>query len=107
MAGYVKVNKVTSYIKGYAQRSIDLGGFDLVDDILAICENIEKMPVADVVKVNHGRWIVRESPTSLDVKCSICNASYYVHKKGQYHIEQSKYCPNCGAKMDGSAVDEK
>ena len=50
MAKYVKVNKATSYIKGYAKRSIDLGGFDLVDDTVTMCEGIEKMATEDVVE---------------------------------------------------------
>lgn len=52
-------------------------------------------------KVKHGSWFVAESVEHLNVTCSVCRESYYVHKKGQYRIEQSNYCPNCGAVMNG------
>lgn len=56
---------------------------------------------ANVIVQEQGEWIVSEYPSHLDVKCSVCGGSFYVHNKGQYRIEQSNYCPNCGAKMDG------
>lgn len=62
---------------------------------------------ADVVKVKHGKWLVIENPNSLNVICSNCRENYYVFKKGQYRIEQSNYCPNCGAKMEGGIHLEK
>ena len=42
-----------------------------------------------------------ENRQHLDVECSICKSSFYVYKQGQYRIDRSNYCPNCGAKMDG------
>ena len=58
-------------------------------------------PAADVVEVRHGEWNVTENRQHLDVGCSICKSSFYVYKQGQYRIDRSNYCPNCGAKMDG------
>ena len=43
---------------------------------------------ADFVEVKHGKW------TSIGLKnpqCSLC------HK---YNYEESRFCPNCGTKMD-------
>ena len=62
---------------------------------------LDYVPAADVVEVRHGCWIVMDNRLHLDVKCSVCKSSFYVYKQGQYRIEQSNYCPNCGAKMDG------
>lgn len=45
-------------------------------------------PAADVIEVVHGRWIEGKTLE----KCSVCG------KKG---FPDWKYCPNCGAKMDG------
>ena len=89
MAEYVKVNKVTSYIKGYAQRSIDLGSFDLVDDILTICENIEKMSVADVVSRETHEALQKaliafaETDVAQVVRCKDCKRGGY--HKGKYY----------------------
>ena len=65
------------------------------DPKLAYC--IDNIPGVDAVEVVHGRW-ERVIPTksaakwSIKVSCSVC------HKQGYTH---HKYCPNCGAKMDG------
>lgn len=48
---------------------------------------------ADVVEVKHGKWINGDMPTYGGFKCTSC-------KKNS--IQNSKYCPNCGARMDGS-----
>ena len=60
-----------------------------------------KQSTADVVEARHGRWEVTEHNAHLNVVCSNCNKEFYVYKKGQYRIDRSDYCPNCGAKMDG------
>ena len=57
----------------------------------------EYTPAADVAPVRHGRWdrvIPSKSAAkwSSKVSCSVC------HNVGYNHF---KYCPNCGAKMDG------
>lgn len=58
------------------------------------------MPAADVAPVVHGRW----EPCFDENckcrwgfgKCSNCGQEYYAHAINYY-----KYCPHCGAKMDG------
>lgn len=49
-------------------------------------------PNADVVEVKHGYWI-NCFPNLQSVKCSACSKTSSI---------DSKYCPNCGAKMDGN-----
>ena len=62
-----------------------------------ICEAeiaIGKTQAADVAPVRHGRWICRNKwkPSEFKYECSICHDGSDL---------ESKYCPNCGAKMDG------
>ena len=60
-------------------------------------KDIESIPAADVVERKHGKWI-RENLASTSggvypvVHCSECNIVGYW---------EPKYCPNCGARMDG------
>lgn len=70
-------------------------------DINLSCEKFEtaifKIPAADVAPVRHGCWervIPSKSAAkwSTRVSCSNCHSAGYAHHK---------YCPNCGAKMDG------
>ena len=61
---------------------------------------IRYMDAADVAPVRHGRWIERKSfhaDGGISAKCSDCQRDV------QYLGNPLKYCPNCGAKMDGGA----
>lgn len=56
---------------------------------------------ADVAPVVHGRWIERDDDwfaTYYD--CSVCGESW-VPIDGTLEQNNVKYCPSCGAKMDG------
>ena len=82
MPRYIDAEKIkyTEYISGDVTVSKDL---------------VEKIPTADVQKVKHGKWDVKD----LTPYCSIC------HRPSEYECDgvHSKplFCPNCGAKMDG------
>ena len=66
--------------------------------IILASKDIDKIPAADVVPVVHGRWIPFEHwvhKTFWKGKaCSVCNANIG-------HKTVFKFCPNCGARMDG------
>ena len=70
-------------------------------------DRLDEIPAADVMEVQHGRWIlntVRDEWQQFhsDPECSECGFHpYYYHDHSVM-----KYCPNCGAKMDGGADDE-
>ena len=59
---------------------------------------IEQTPTADVVEIRHGRWI---KPTKINGRnfaiphCSVCEGVPCGVD------ENTLYCPNCGAIMDG------
>lgn len=57
-------------------------------------ENAINRVVADVAPVRHGEWIER----ALRPTCSLCGFSGSLIDAP---ISPFKYCPNCGAKMDG------
>ena len=72
----------------------DFGG-DFWDEAV-LCEEIWKIPKADVAEVKHGEWIwkhVYGTEWSM-LCCSVCNEI-------RNAIGSFKYCPNCGARMDG------
>ena len=52
---------------------------------------LDKQPTADVVEVEHGHW-------ENGMFCSVCG---YLYDTGEY-TNAKDYCPNCGAKMDGT-----
>ena len=55
----------------------------------------EYTPAADVAEVRHGRWGV----DGVYVVCSVCNR--FTLSPIVKQLPTFKYCPNCGAKMDG------
>jgi rubrerythrin len=76
----------------------------MIKDNMVNC--IKRQPTADVEEVRHGRWLpIIERSSYLDPpyydtgKCSSCG--YVVDVSEMNH----KYCPECGAKMDGERSD--
>ena len=67
--------------------------------------DIEDAPVVDAAPVVHGRWGEYESfpltPSMNGCPCSVCKTHF-----SPSSIILMKYCPNCGAKMNGGNDDE-
>lgn len=71
-------------------------------DYAAAFAEIRKMPAADVAEVVHGRWHLLDDCANAGLYCSAC--SRRVHREEfAYKKLRSKYCPHCGARMDGAA----
>ena len=68
---------------------VDIAGWGSIESYAE--EAMSDAPTADVEPVRHGRWVVDSGILSL--RCSECNTFSYG--------ETWKYCPNCGARMDG------
>ena len=60
---------------------------------------IDEMPAVDAEPVRHGIWIFRDDDLLPDYMCSLC-------KYTSIYTGGTKYCPNCGAKMDMEREDE-
>jgi hypothetical protein len=65
------------------------------DDALCCLEHI---PAADVAPVVHGDWLLRHIGVGHYWECSICHTNPCI-----YITEHTKFCPNCGARMDGDS----
>ena len=69
-------------------------------DLCPTCERALKRLGGYVEPVRHGRWedwwpgigLIMTGEEML-YRCSVCDA--------KYSTVENKYCPNCGAKMDG------
>ena len=67
-----------------------------------IVDELKALPSADVAPVRHGRWEITDAWPH-NVYCSMCHKRF-----AQTHWEvwedgslPKRYCPNCGAEMDG------
>lgn len=68
------------------------GSSNFVNGIETVLEYAQNLPAVDAVPVVHGWWINQDS-TYTRYECSVCKARNY----GGHE----RFCPNCGAKMDG------
>lgn len=72
--------------------------------IIEYMEN-EPAPTADVQEVKRGYWIPERDPDENNriqcFHCSVCDDDF--HYIGAFVA--TKYCPNCGARMDGGSND--
>ena len=65
-------------------------------------DKIKDIPAADVAPVVHGRWALLDECYNEGVYCSACQKKVYKKCYANQKIK-SKFCPHCGAKMDGGA----
>lgn len=66
---------------------------------MVFASQIKSAPAVDPVR--HGRWVrFKDDDYSarIHMKCSECNAYW----SDPSHVPSFRFCPNCGAKMDGS-----
>ena len=73
-------------------------------------ETAQEMPTIDAVPVVRGEWEMDTNPDDGDCRCSNCLVCIdALHKRNHkvltalgYKLHRFyKYCPNCGAKMEG------
>lgn len=101
MAEYIEKQAAVSYaISGMVRTLPTNDGNENWIRTSEVRKNILSIPVEDVVPVAHGYWFVDERPESdREVTCSVCEEPVFRYND---HIDwRPKYCPHCGAKMDG------
>lgn len=64
-----------------------------------IFEIISEIPAADVAPVVHARWVQIDDDV---FACSHCRADWVFSEATPKEMKLD-YCPQCGAKMDGTA----
>lgn len=118
MAEYIERKVVINRIKKYALDVYDIdlddakqfGGNSLIENycegLYEATELVDDIPAADVAPVIHGRWIDAPLCGNDNCRCSNCGSWHNIHVNLRGEITQ-KYCPNCGAKMDGGTSDAK
>ena len=105
---------MTDYIRRedalFALRKAERGGsMTALTRLERAYAEIREMPAADVAEVVHGQWEVEgdgyaDGEIVLDVwYCSQCG--YCIDDGTDNPDCLPKYCPNCGAKMDGGCED--
>ena len=68
---------------------------------------IRELPAADVAEVVHGEWLLADDDWNslTTIQCSLCGEEWCFETDDDVSLLNYKYCPNCGAKMDGGCED--
>ena len=69
---------------------------ELNDAVLMVKSMVHSEKAADVVPVQHGRWIWHSEERGY--LCSECGSGCLLNYESDWH--KSDWCPHCGAKMD-------
>lgn len=96
MARYIDIDDtVKTFEKLHGEESTLLNCYN-ADWIFSF---LESQPTADVQEVRHGRWIneSRHMYGPISAQCSVCELFSGTWLRNAPY----KYCPHCGAKMDG------
>lgn len=68
-------------------------------------DDIDEMPTIDAEPIRHGKWIPlypHDVPITNEYKCSVCGLGFDEDEETECVVYDTfKYCPHCGAKMDG------
>jgi DNA-directed RNA polymerase subunit RPC12/RpoP len=76
--------------------------WDYKKELCVLKSVIDQMHTVDAVEVVHGEWEVIEDDyfDLVEMKCSVCGASYGFEDYEDDTPKNYHYCPLCGAKMD-------
>lgn len=103
MAEYIEREAAIKRFREIKESGVSLRDSLYLDAVMAVLENINASDVAPVV---NGRWvqIYSDGEPAIDqhqigVCCSKCM------KMPKDKFTESRYCPSCGAKMDGAKTE--
>ena len=96
MAKYINREELVEWLKRIPLKDLSDGlglcRIIMEEGFKRAIQTIPAGTIIDVATVRHGRWIWRNKwePFEFKYECSICHDGSDL---------ESKYCPNCGAKM--------
>lgn len=101
MDEYISKQSVLDYLNGYLHSLGEGGADDLLFDrgqrraLTNVIQDILAVKAADVQPVVHAKWEI-----SSDGYYPYCSRCF-----GRLNGELTKYCPECGTRMDGDTND--
>ena len=92
----IDADKAKEKLRGNAQKD----GNPFVGAIVEMfCEFLDQAPTVENVPASvtpvHGEWILKHVGRGHYWECSVCHTNPCI-----YVTNDTKFCPNCGAKMD-------
>lgn len=103
MSRYIDADNLINELSAACMPIYEKGITGILGDNSSIADIINEQPTADVQEVKRGYWISERDPDENNriqcFHCSVCDDDF--HYIGAFVA--TKYCPNCGARMDGVA----
>jgi hypothetical protein len=91
---YIELGEAINAIKS-SRGNCDHRFYD--EGLMDACSELIGLKPADVKPVVHGMWrILDNTEYGIDVECSECKNKAFFSRHSA-----AKFCPNCGATMDG------
>lgn len=101
MTKYIDADNLINELSAACMPIYEKGITGILGDNSSIADIINEQPTADVQEVKRGHWIPERGPDEGNriqcYHCSVCDDDF--HYIGAFIA--TKYCPNCGARMDG------
>ena len=107
MAEYIDRDSLIKDLQQRIKKSNSLR-YSLIDE--DFIDIVKDAPTADVVEVRHGQWRRTKEPLGFNevdcMECSSCGESWITNEEFDFEetSELWRYCPNCGAKINGIEV---
>lgn len=105
MAEYSEREGLRKILEDWRDAHADVGderGCGLLEDVIW---EVNAQPAADVAPVVHGQWDhigIVKNIGPIYPHCSVCGTVSAAYRSQWEGLQGPwKYCPNCGAKMDG------
>ena len=103
MAEYIEREALRDELLNISIDISNLYNCGILEGLDRATKRLNEQPAADVAPVRHGRWELHGNDDDLSASyfCSLCgwNIDEYEYLD---HFSHFRYCPNCGAKMDGT-----
>lgn len=95
MSQYIDRAKLMGVLtEGETQKKLRSGTGE--EAYMAVLGIVNFAPAEDVAPVVRGEWLLKHIGAGHYWECSVCHTNPCI-----YVTEHTKFCPNCGAKMDG------
>ena len=104
MAKYIDADVLHIKMEDLYEHHIEMRNFSANGAVADCLDLLDETPTADVVEVKHGEWFLLDECSNEGVYCSVCHKKVYKKCYANQKLK-SKYCPNCGAKMDGGKAE--
>lgn len=105
MAEYIDREALRKILENWRDAHADVDDEQGCGLLEYVIREVDAQTAADVAPVVHGRWVDEEPNLTLGCyrhsahyQCSVCG-----RRTGKAQTRSYRYCPKCGARMDGEA----